>query len=259
MIGIIGGSGLEDPEFLEDRHEIVVDTKFGRPSSPLITGSINGVEIAFISRHGKGHSLMPTVVPSRANIMALKEYGCRMVLATTACGSLQEDIKPGDFVFLDQFIDMTKKRDYTLYGKDRVCHISMDEPFCSNMRQTLISSAKTLGIRYHQKGTVVTIEGPRFSTRAESRMWRILGADVINMSTVPEAQLAREAGMCYASIAMATDYDCFMEGREVTIEEVLKTFKINVSKVKELISHSLPKFEDKPGCRCRTDYQKSFV
>ncbi|MBD3202932.1 S-methyl-5'-thioadenosine phosphorylase [Candidatus Woesearchaeota archaeon] len=257
-IGIIGGSGLEDPNILKDSEEIEVDTKFGKPSSPIINGIINDVGVAIISRHGKKHEIMPTNVPNRANILALKDQGCTHIIATTACGSLRKRIEPGDFVFVDQFIDRTTKRKQTYYEKDRVCHIPMSEPFCGHLREKLSGSAKELNLSYHKQGTVITIEGPRFSTRAESRLWRQWNADVINMSTVPEVVLAREAGLCYAAIAMATDYDCFEEGREVNVEEVVTTFTKNVKKVIDLLTTVIPEIEMNPECKCRQDYKTAF-
>ena len=183
---------------------------------------------------------------------ALKQEGCTHILATSACGSLKENIKPGDFVFVDQFIDRTTKRKSTFYEKYHVCHIPMGEPFCKYLRSKWKNAAISLGYRCHEKGTVITIEGPRFSTMAESRLWQKCGADVINMSTVPECVLAREAGICYSVVCMATDYDCFYEGREVNIKDVLKVFKENSERVKKLIIEVLPKIEINE-CRCRTD------
>jgi 5'-methylthioadenosine phosphorylase len=224
-IGIIGGSGLENPEILKDAKEVEVETKYGKPSSSLMTGSIEGIDVVILSRHGRRHEIMPTNVPNQANILALKDQGCTHILASSAAGSLKEEIKPGDFVLVDQFIDRTTKRKSTFFEKDHVCHIPMAEPFCKDMRDSLYESANELGMRAHEKGTVITIEGPRFSTRAESHLWRQWKADVINMSTVPECVLAREAGLCYAVVVMSTDYDCWKEGETVDIQMVLKTFK----------------------------------
>lgn len=258
-IGIIGGSGLDDPKLLKDAKEIEVKTPYGKPSSPLTMGKINGIDAVILARHGRKHQFMPTNVPCQANIHALKEQGCTHIIATTACGSLREGIKPGDFVFIDQFIDMTKKREYTLYERDHVCHIPMAEPFCKELRAVLGETADRLNYSNHKNGTVITIEGPRFSTRAESNLWRRWKADVINMSTVPEVILAREAGICYAAIAMATDYDCFREGREVNIEDVLKVFKSNAEMVKKLIIEVLPAVKDNPKCVCRTDIKSAMI
>ena len=258
-IGIIGGSGLEDPRILKDAKEINVSTKFGNPSSSLTTGKISNVDVAIIARHGKKHTIMPGNVNYRANIMALKEQGCTHIIATTACGSLKEEIKPGHLVFCDQFIDRTTKRNSTFYDTDKVCHIPMAEPFCGKLRKILAETAHGMGLEHHKKGTVITIEGPRFSTKAESHIFRQWNADVINMSTVPEVVLAREAGICYAIDAMSTDYDCFMEDRPaVTIDEVLKVMKQNADNVKRLLMEVIPKI-DYIECKCKDDIKTSII
>jgi len=259
-IGIIGGSGLEDPKILKDAKEINVDTKYGKPSSPLTVGKIEGVDIVILSRHGRKHSIMPTNVPNQANIQALKEQGCTHILASSASGSLQEKIKPGDFIIVDQFIDRTTRRKSTFFDKDHVCHIPMAEPFCSDLRKLLYESAKELSFKVYEKGTVVTIEGPRFGTKAESHLFRQWKADVVNMSTVPECVLAREAGLCYAVVVMSTDYDCFLEDRPpVNIEEVLKVFKENAGNVIKLFVKVIPKIKDNPDCHCRTDIKGALI
>lgn len=238
-IGIIGGSGMDDPKILDNYQEIEVDTDFGKPSSKLTTGTLDGVKVVIIARHDKDHSIMPTKVPYRANILALKEQGCTHILATTACGSLREEMKPGDFVFLDQFIDFTKHRNLTFH-EDKVVHTPMAEPFDVELRSKLVDIANSLGYSFHEKGTMVTIEGPRFSTKAESKMFQVLGADVINMSTVPEVTLARELDIPYQSIAMVTDYDCWKEGEEsVTLEMVFARMKENADKVTKLIIETI--------------------
>jgi len=259
-IGIIGGSGLEDPKFMKDQREIECETPYGKPSSPLIVGKISGVEVVILSRHGKRHTIMPTNVPYQANIYALKEAGCTHILATTACGSLREEIKPGELVFIDQFIDRTTKRKSTFYEKDVVCHIPMAEPFCPNLRRLLYEEARKLGFRCHEKGTVVTIEGPRFSSRAESLMFRQWGGDVINMTTVPEVVLAREAGLHYAAVAMPTDYDCWKPAEAaVDISMVLETFRRNVEKVQRLLLAVIPKIRDYDDCPCTRDIKSAIV
>lgn len=241
-IGIIGGSGLDDPNLMKDYEEVNVKTKYGSPSSALVKGSIKGVEVVILARHGKDHSIYPTGVNYRANIMALKESGCTHIIATTAVGSLREEIAPGHIVFPDQFIDFTKKREYTFFDEGKVIHTSTADPFSDSLRKILIDGAKRLGLKYHKKGTVITIEGPRFSTRAESHMFRLLGADIINMSTVPEVSLAKEAGLEYATVAMSTDYDCWKENEEpVTFEMVMKTMKNNSENVKKLILDVIPR------------------
>ncbi|XP_028911275.1 S-methyl-5'-thioadenosine phosphorylase [Ornithorhynchus anatinus] len=245
-IGIIGGTGLDDPEILEGRTEKIVETPYGKPSDALILGKIKNVDCVLLARHGRQHTIMPSAVNFQANIWALKEEGCTHIIVTTACGSLREEIQPGDIVLIDQFIDRTTKRKQTFYdGSHRcsegVCHIPMAEPFCPKTREVLIEIAKKLGLKCHPKGTVVTIEGPRFSSRAESLMFRNWGADVINMTTVPEVILAKEVGICYASIAMATDYDCWKEHEEaVSVDKVMKILKENANKATSLLLIAIP-------------------
>ncbi|KAJ7426855.1 S-methyl-5'-thioadenosine phosphorylase [Willisornis vidua] len=216
------------------------------PSDALILGKIKNVDCVLLARHGRHHTIMPSNVNYRANIWALKEENCSHVLVTTACGSLREEIQPGDLVIIDQFIDRTTKRHCTLYDGQHsslsgVCHIPMAEPFCTKTREVLIETAKKLGLQCHSKGTMITIEGPRFSSRAESCMFRLWGADVINMTTVPEVILAKEAGMSYASIAMATDYDCWKEHEEaVSVDKVLKTLKGNANKATSILLTAIP-------------------
>lgn len=243
-IGIIGGSGLDDPKILKDAKEINVKTSFGEPSSPLALGSIEGVQVVILARHGRGHIYPPTQVNNKANITALKEQGCTHILATTACGSLKEEIGRGDFVIINQFIDFTRRRDVTFFDdfKEGVKHTPMADPFDESLREKLIESSKQIGAKCHEKGTVITIEGPRFSTRAESHMFRSWGADIINMSIAPEAILANEIGIPYAVVAMSTDYDCWKEDEEtVSWEEILEVFAYNVKKVKSLLINTIPK------------------
>lgn len=243
-IGIIGGTGLDDPGILKDAEEKVVNTPYGEPTSPLTTGTIDDVDIVILARHGKDHSIFPTGVNYMANIYALKKEGCSHIIATTAAGSLREEIGPGDLVFPDQFIDFTKHRTLTFFDRDKVVHTSMSDPFCSIIHSLLIEKAEDLGFSYHGKGTIITIEGPRFSTRAESHMFRTFGADIINMSTVPEVILAREAGICYQTVAMATDYDCWKEDEEpVAWDMIVSIMKKNTKNVKELVLKVLPELK----------------
>jgi 5'-methylthioadenosine phosphorylase len=238
-IAIIGGSGFENPDILKNPGEIEVKTPFGKPSSKLKTGNIGGVEVVILSRHGRDHAIPPSQVNNRANIWAIKNLGCTHILATTACGSLREEIKRGDLVILDQFIDFTRHREVTFHDEfenGALNHTPMADPFDNNLRQKLIEKAAELNLKYHPKGTVITIEGPRFSTRAESKMFRLWGADVINMSIAPECILSNELKIPYAAIALSTDYDCWKTEEEpVTWEEVLKVFKQNVENVIRLI------------------------
>ncbi|MBI9037839.1 MAG: S-methyl-5'-thioadenosine phosphorylase [Bacteroidales bacterium] len=238
-IGIIGGSGLEKLNIFSETNEINIETKYGKPSSSLFCGKMGKKEIVILSRHGREHTITPTHVNNRANIVALKEIGCTHIFTTTACGSLREEIRRGDIVFLDQFIDFTKHRTNTFYDNFEpgiLGHTAMADPFSEILRNYLIETAKEMGLAYHPRGTMVTIEGPRFSTRAESNMFRTLGADVINMSIAPEAALANEAKIPYAAIALCTDYDCWKIGEEaVSWEEVLEVFAKNVEKVTNLL------------------------
>jgi len=248
-IGIIGGSGLDDPDILEDTKDVDVDvdTEYGKPSSALKQGKIKGIDVVLIARHGRNHSIPPTFVNNRANIQALKDAGCTHILATTACGSLREKIGRGDFVILDQFIDFTRLRKVSMFdefpgGGENAKHTSMADPFDENLRRSMIETCKELDIKHHEKGTVVTIEGSRFSTRAESHMFRAWGADVINMSVAPEAIMANEAGIPYAAVAMSTDYDVWKEDEEsVTWKEILEVFGKNVEKVTNLLINTIPK------------------
>lgn len=249
-LGIIGGSGMDDPRLMKDIKEKKVKTPYGSPSSPLTVGKINGADVVILARHGKDHSIYPTGVNFRANIYALKKEGCTHILATTAVGSLRENIRPADLVFVDQFIDFTKHRPLTFH-EEKVIHTPMAEPFCNNLRSLLVGSARELKLRFHKEGTVVTIEGPRFSTKAESHMFRKLGADVINMSTVPEVILARELGLCYQTIAMSTDYDCWKEGEEpVTWEMIMSIMTKNAENVKKLLIKTISKVKN-IKCECK--------
>lgn len=243
-VGIIGGSGLDNPDIIKNCIEINHKTIYGHPSSTIKEGTINGVEVALIARHGIEHTITPSQVNNRANILALSERGCTHILATTACGSLREEIGRGDFVIPDQFIDFTRHREITFFDSFKpgaMNHTPMADPFDKTLREILIISARHLNIKAHDKGTIVTIEGPRFSTRAESHMFRTWGADLINMSTAPEVILANEAGIPYAAIAMSTDYDCWKTDEEpVSWEEVIKVFNSNINKIIELIFESIP-------------------
>ena len=241
VIGIIGGSGLEDPDILKSPEVLHVTTRFGMPSSTLTRGSIGSTRVVILSRHDRDHHITPTKVPNRANIQALKDAGCTHILATTAAGSLREEIRRGDFVVLDQFIDFTRRRDSTIFEDfgDGLHHTPMADPFDGQLREALIETAAALGITSHRTGTVVTIEGPRFSTRAESRMFRFLGGDVINMSTAPECIIANELGIPYAAVAMSTDYDSWKDNEEpVTWEAVLEIFHANAEKMTRLLVES---------------------
>ncbi|MEO5327466.1 MAG: S-methyl-5'-thioadenosine phosphorylase [Magnetococcus sp. THC-1_WYH] len=242
-IGIIGGSGLDNPDIMKDARKLEVDTPYGKPSSALTTGTINGVDVAILARHGYGHTIPPSQVNFRANIAALSQHGCTHILATTAVGSLRLEIAPGHLVFPSQFIDWTKKRANTYFdGAGEVVHTAMSQPFCSSLRRLFAATAQDLGLAFHENKTVITIEGPRFSTQAESHMFRQWGADIINMSTVPECVLAREKKLHYAAVAMSTDYDCWhAEEEPVTWEMIQKTMHANADRVIRLFLALIPK------------------
>ena len=243
MIGIIGGTGLENSELFNNPKQIKLTTKYGEHSSEILTGEMFGHKIALISRHGRQHTITPTNVNNRANIVALKDLGCDMILATTACGSLREDIKPGDFVLADQFIDFTKHRVFSFHDSfepEQMQHCQMAEPYSKELREKIKIAAQKSNITLHNAGTIITIEGPRFSTKAESNMFRMWGADMINMSTATETILANEMGIPYAVIAISTDYDCWKEDEEpVSIEIVLGNFKKSVESLIKLIADTI--------------------
>lgn len=242
-IAIIGGSGLEKTNLVQSVTVKEITTKWGKPSSPVTEGLIGSVPVAFLSRHGYDHSITPTNVNNRANIAALKEIGCTHIISSTAVGSLREEIHPGHLVIPDQFIDFTKHRISTFHDdfKEGIVHANVADPFNEDLRQALIKTCEKLKFVCHKKATVVTIEGPRFSTRAESHMFRLLGADIINMSVAPEAVLASEAGIPYATVAMSTDYDSWRENiAPVTWEEVKKVMEENSQKVQQVFSELVP-------------------
>lgn len=236
---IIGGSGLENPDILKDREEISCSTHWGKPSSPLVRGSINNREVILLSRHGHSHTIPPTQVNNRANIQALKDLGCTAIIASTACGSLRQEIERGDIIIPDQFIDFTRRRELSFFDafeEGDMKHTPMADPFDKDIRRKLFRAAAAGNINLHRQGTIITIEGPRFSTRAESKMFRLWGADLVNMSIAPEAILANEIGIPYAAIAMSTDYDSWHHEEEpVSWQEVISIFNENVDKVVNII------------------------
>lgn len=242
-VGIIGGSGLDDPHILRDAVDRTASTPWGEPSSPLRCGEIEGVPCVLLARHGRRHTIPPTRVNNRANIHALRAAGCSHVLATTAVGSLRVEIERGDLVIPDQFIDFTRFRAVSFHDAfepGHAVHTPMADPFDTALRQRLIAAASELELRHHPRGTVVTIEGPRFSTRAESHVFRAWGADVVNMSVAPECALANEAGLPYAAVAMSTDYDCWKaDEAPVTWSEIERIFAENVDKVVRLLVRTI--------------------
>ncbi len=246
-IGIIGGSGIH--EIFEEKERKVVHTPYGSPSDDIVIGEISGIEIAFLQRHGKGHKIPPHRINYRANIYALHSIGVEKIIGVSAVGSLKENIKPGDLAIVSQFIDFTKKREYTFYDGPKVVHISMADPFSEDINNILYNRAMNLGYRIHRDVTYICIEGPRFSTRAESRMFRNF-ADIIGMTLVPEINLARELGICYSTLATVTDYDVWAE-KPVTAEEVIRVMAENEFKVKEILKRSMNEIEKIDAKKCK--------
>jgi 5'-methylthioadenosine phosphorylase len=256
--GVIGGTGLYDPNLLKNVEEITVETPYGKPSDSITVGELAGKTVAFLPRHGKKHTIRPTDINVQANIFALKKLGVKRILAPSTVGSLREEYHPGEIAFIDQFIDRTTKREQSFYTKDRVCHISVAEPMCPELRKNLIDVAKGLDIKMHQIGTYVCIEGPRFSTKAESKMYRQWGADVVGMTLVPECVLAREAEICYANISTVTDYDVWKD-HVVSVDDVLATMKNNIENVKRIIAQTIEKMPSECGCTCNQALKGAFV
>ncbi len=242
-IGIIGGSGLDDPKILSNYEEKEIETPYGKPSSTITVGNLNGVEVCILARHGKNHDIPPSLINYRANIYAFKVLGCDFVIATSAVGSLRDEIKPGNLVFPNQFIDFTKERKMSFFDSvGEVKHTPMAEPYSLKLREIFCKICDEMGFNYNKNKTMVVIEGPRFSTKAESFMFRQIGADIIGMTGCPECSLANEIGIPYQTIAMSTDYDCWKEGEEpVTWEMVVKRMHENADKVKRLIIEAIPR------------------
>lgn len=257
-LGIIGGTGVYDPEIFRKTREIKVYTPFGEPSDLISISEYQGVKAAFIPRHGRNHTIPPHRINYRANIWALKELGVERVIAPCAVGSLREDYKPGDFVIVDQFIDRTKKRLDTFYEGGQICHVSPADPFCPELREVFVNSAKKLRIAFHERGTYVCIEGPRFSTRAESRLFRSWNADIIGMTLYPECVLAREMELCYISLGMITDYDVWAE-KPVSVVEVVDTMRENSEKLRKLLKETMPLISKERRCNCGEALRDAMV
>ena len=250
-IGVFGGSGFYD--LIDNPREHRMSTPYGAPSSPIMLGEIGGRSVAFLPRHGSDHSLPPHMINYRANVWAMKELGVSRIIGPNACGSLQSDIEPGHFVICDQFVDRTSGRKDTFYDGPITTHVSSADPYCPTMRSIAFETAGRLGITAHPTGTVVVIQGPRFSTRSESRWFASQGWEVINMTQYPECYLARELEMCYCNISLITDHDVGAEGAEpVTNEEVIRVFKENNEKVKNLIYEMIPALPAERPCACAT-------
>jgi 5'-methylthioadenosine phosphorylase len=249
-IGIFGGTGIYDSNLITESKEIEVDTPFGKTSDSITVGTYKGRKVAFMPRHGKKHTIPPHLINFRANIWAFKEMGIKRIIAPSAVGSLKEELKPGDVVIPMQFIDFTKSRKNTLYEDAKVIHISVADPFCPELQNVVSEVAKKIDLNIHKDATYICIEGPRFSTRAESKYYKdIIGADIIGMTLVPECQLAREAQMCYVSISTVTDYDVWAQ-KPVTAKEVLETLSKNVGTTKNILSLLLEQIPQHRGCSC---------
>lgn len=250
-IAIIGGTGVYDPGLLKDKRELKVYTPYGDPSDFITIGNYAGRRIAFIPRHGKGHRIPPHKINARANIWALKELGVTRILAPAAVGSMRTELKPGHIAIPDQFVDFTKSRQYSFYDGGEVCHISVADPFCPELRNFAIKTSKSLKLNAQNKAIYVCIEGPRYSTRAESKFFKdYVKADVIGMTLVPECVLAREAEICYLSIATVTDYDVWAE-KPVSTKEVIETLQNNVQNTRKLLSELIPKIpSQRKTCGC---------
>jgi 5'-methylthioadenosine phosphorylase len=261
-IGVIGGSGLYKMPQLEDVSEREVSTPFGSPSGPITVGRLNGVRAAFVPRHGPGHIYLPSEVPYRANIYALKSLGVEYVIAVSACGSLREDYAPGEIVIPDQLFDFTKgKRPYSFFGDGLAAHISVEEPFCTDLSGMVSKSVRDAGGTVHDGGAYITIEGPRFSTKAESNVFRSWGMSIIGMTSSPEAFLAREAEMCYAVMAHVTDYDVWHETEEaVTVDQVVKTLQANVQLARDALQKLVIMLDGHDSdCTCRTALRSAII
>jgi 5'-methylthioadenosine phosphorylase len=249
-IGVIGGSGLYRMLDLTDVAGVAIDTPFGSPSDELVVGTLEGKRVAFLPRHGRGHRLLPSEIPYLANIHAMRQIGVEHLISVSAVGSMREQIAPGHICLPDQFIDLTKGRPRTFFGGGVVCHIPFDKPVCAELSEVLHRAGKKAGATMHTGGTYVCIEGPQFSTLAESNLYRSWGVDVIGMTNLPEARLAREAEMCFATIALATDYDCWHETEEVSVEQILKIINQNVLLAQDIIRRAVKMIPAARGCSC---------
>lgn len=259
-IGIIGGSGLYEMEGLQDVQDKEVSTPFGPPSDIIKLGTLEGTGVAFLPRHGRGHRISPTEVPSRANIYALKSLGVEWIISVGAVGSLKEEIRPLDMVIPDQIIDRTKSRDNTFFGKGIVAHVAFADPFCPVLSKLLFEEARKIAPGVHRGGTYIVMEGPLFSTRAESALYRSWGASVIGMTALPEAKLAREAEICYATLACATDYDCWHESHEsVSVEMLISNLTKNAENAKKIVKKAIARIPPKRECGCASALNNAII
>lgn len=263
VIGFIGGSGVYDLEGLSNQRWEKVASPFGAPSDELLFGDLDGQPLVFLPRHGRGHRISPSMINYRANIDALKRAGVTDLVSVSAVGSLREDLKPGTFVIADQFIDRTFAREKSFFGSGLVAHISMAHPVCSRLGDHLEAAAAEAGIEAVRGGTYLVMEGPQFSTLAESRLYRTWGCDVIGMTNMPEAKLAREAELCYATVAMVTDYDCWHPDHDhVTVDAIVKVLLANADRARSLAGHAVPRIQadaEAPACSCRTALEHALI
>jgi len=259
-IGVIGGSGLYEMERLEDVAPVSVDTPFGSPSDVLITGTLEGVPMVFLPRHGRGHRIAPSHLNARANIFAMKKLGVSWILSVSAVGSMREEIRPGDIVVVDQFFDRTQGRPGSFFGDGIVVHVLFADPVCPVLSECLVEAGVEAGATIHRGGTYLVIDGPQFSTRAESRVYRQWGVDVIGMTNLPEARLAREAEICYATLALATDYDCWHETEEdVSVDAVLAVLRNNVARAQEILRTAVKRVPWNRDCHCARALEKAII
>ncbi|PIV39493.1 MAG: S-methyl-5'-thioadenosine phosphorylase [Candidatus Omnitrophica bacterium CG02_land_8_20_14_3_00__42_8] len=258
-VGIIGGSGLYQIDALKDIKEAAVETPFGSPSDNFIIGNLGGVEVAFLARHKRGHTILPTELNYRANIYAMKKLGVEQLISISAVGSFKKELKPLDIVLPDQFVDRTNQgRKTTFFGQGIVGHISFADPVCGGLRKIIYDAGRKLGLTIHDKGVYLNMEGPAFSTRAESHLYKNWGMDIIGMTNMPEARLAREAEMCFATIAMVTDYDCWYE-EDVNIDMVIGNLLKNVNTAKKLIKEVVPRLSKERKCGCEEALKYAIV
>ncbi|HEU4345677.1 MAG TPA: S-methyl-5'-thioadenosine phosphorylase [Candidatus Binatia bacterium] len=259
-LGVIGGSGLYQMEGLKKLREVAIKTPFGMPSDTFIKGALGNTELVFLPRHGRGHRWLPTEINFRANIFAMKKLGVERLISVSAVGSLRAEIAPGDLVVPDQFIDRTTQRPSTFFGKGIVAHVSLADPFCKELALKLAESAREEGARVHGRGTYLCMEGPQFSTRAESNLYRSWGADVIGMTNLQEAKLAREAEICFGTLALATDYDCWNQAAgDVEIDHVLKVLKQNVELAQRTIRRVVESLAGSRSCACASSLKDAII
>jgi len=260
VVGVIGGSGLYEMEGFEEVQTIALKTPFGKPSDAFIVGRLEGVKTVFLPRHGKGHRIQPSSLNFRANIYGMKKLGVQWIIGVSAVGSMKESIHPGDMVIPNQFIDQTKGRPSTFFNDGIVGHVSFADPVCPVLSRILGEAGKEVGATVHKDGTYICIEGPQFSTRAESRLYRTWGVDIIGMTNVPEAKLAREAEICYSTIAFATDYDCWHEAAEdVSIGEVLRILAQSAKIAKDAIRRAIPRLPEERACVCANALKYALI